>query len=69
MLFLYIFIQTKDAPRRVILGAFFFVYGGVVFMNSRTKKITTIGMMCAMAMVMNLLLHFPIIPAVSFFEL
>ena len=38
-------------------------------MNSRTKKITTIGMMCAMAMVMNLLLHFPIIPAVSFFEL
>ena len=35
-------------------------------MNSRTKKITTIGMMCAMAMVMNLLLHFPIIPAVSF---
>ena len=35
-------------------------------MNSRTKKITTIGMMCAMAMVVNLLIHFPIIPSVSF---
>jgi len=31
-----------------------------------TKKITTVGMLCAMAMVVNLIIHFPIVPSVSF---
>lgn len=35
-------------------------------MNSTTKKITTIGMLCAMAILLNILFHFPIVPAVSF---
>ena len=35
-------------------------------MNLSTKKITTIGMLSAMAIVVNLLIHFPIVPAVSF---
>lgn len=35
-------------------------------MNLSTKKITTVGMLCAMALVVNLLIRFPIIPAVSF---
>lgn len=35
-------------------------------MNSTTKKITTVGMLCGMAMVINLLIHFPIVPAVSY---
>jgi riboflavin transporter len=33
---------------------------------SSTKKITTIAMLTAMAMVLNLLIQFPIVPAVSF---
>lgn len=35
-------------------------------MKSDTKKITTIGMMCSLAIIVNLLIHFPIVPAVSF---
>lgn len=35
-------------------------------MKLSTKKITTIGMLCAMALVINLLIHIPIVPAVSF---
>lgn len=35
-------------------------------MNLTTKKITTIGMLCAMALVVNLLIRFPMVPAVSF---
>lgn len=35
-------------------------------MNLSTKKITTIGMLCSMAIVVNLLIRFPIVPAVSF---
>lgn len=31
-----------------------------------TKKITTIGILCAMAVVINVLIHFPMVPAVSF---
>ena len=31
-----------------------------------TKKITTVGMLCAMAMIVNVLISFPIVPAVSF---
>lgn len=31
-----------------------------------TKKITTVGMLCAMAMIINMLISFPIIPMVSF---
>lgn len=30
------------------------------------KKIATIGVLCAMAMVVNVLIHFPIVPAASF---
>lgn len=30
------------------------------------KKIATIGVLCAMAMVVNILIHFPIVPAASF---
>lgn len=36
--------------------------------NSKTKKITTIGLLCAMAMVLNLLISFPLVPAVSFLK-
>lgn len=35
-------------------------------MNLSTKKITTVGMLCAMALVVNLLIRFPIVPSVSF---
>lgn len=35
-------------------------------MNVSTKKITTIGMLCAAALVVNLLIYFPMVPAVSF---
>lgn len=31
-----------------------------------TKKITTVGMLCAMAVIVNFIIHFPIIPSVSF---
>ena len=31
-----------------------------------TKKITTVGMLCAMAMIVNVFISFPIVPAVSF---
>lgn len=31
-----------------------------------TKKITTVGMLCAMAVIVNFVIHFPIIPSVSF---
>lgn len=31
-----------------------------------TKKITTLGILCAMAIIVNVMIHFPIIPAVSF---
>lgn len=37
-------------------------------MNLTAKKITTIGMLCAMAMAVNLLISFPIVPAVSFLK-
>ena len=30
------------------------------------RKITTIGILCAMAVVINVLIHFPMVPAVSF---
>lgn len=33
-----------------------------------TKKITTIGMLCAMAIIVNLMIYFPIIPSVSFLK-
>ncbi len=33
---------------------------------SSTKKLTTIAILSAMAMVLNLLIQFPIVPAVSF---
>ncbi|MCI5773229.1 MAG: ECF transporter S component [Erysipelotrichaceae bacterium] len=33
-----------------------------------TKKITTVGILCAMAMVVNLLISFPLVPAVSFLK-
>lgn len=33
-----------------------------------TKKITTIGMLCAMAIIINLMISFPIIPSVSFLK-
>ncbi len=36
--------------------------------NSKTKKMTTVGLLCAMAMVLNLLISFPIVPAVSFLK-
>lgn len=35
-------------------------------MNLTTKKITTIGMLCAMALVVNMFIRFPMVPAVSF---
>ena len=31
-----------------------------------TKKITTVGLLCAMAIVANLLVHFPLVPAAGF---
>lgn len=34
--------------------------------NNTTKKLTTVSMLCAMAVVINLLIHFPIVPSVSF---
>ena len=37
-------------------------------MKMSTKKITTIGMLCAMALVVNLLVYIPIVPAVSFLK-
>lgn len=37
-------------------------------MNLSTKKITTVGMLCAMAIVVNLLIYFPIVPSVSFLK-
>lgn len=33
-----------------------------------TKKITTVGMLCAMAIVVNVLISFPLVPAVSFLK-
>lgn len=33
-----------------------------------TKKITTVGMLCAMAIIINLMINFPIIPSVSFLK-
>lgn len=33
-----------------------------------TKKITTVGMLCAMAIIINLMISFPIIPSVSFLK-
>ena len=35
-------------------------------MNMTTKKITTLGMLCALAVIVNLLIHFPLIPSVEF---
>ena len=35
-------------------------------MNLTTKKITTVGMLCAMAIIVNLFIRFPIVPSVSF---
>lgn len=37
-------------------------------MNFTAKKLTTIGMLCAMAMVVNLLISFPMIPSVAFLK-
>ncbi len=37
-------------------------------MNIKAKKLTTIGMLCAMAMAVNLLISFPMIPAVAFLK-
>lgn len=36
--------------------------------NSKTKKITVTALLCAMAMILNLLISFPIVPAVSFLK-
>ena len=35
-------------------------------MNMTTKKITTLGMLCGLAVIVNLLIHFPLIPSVEF---
>lgn len=35
-------------------------------MNMTTKKITTLGMLCALAVIVNLLIHIPLIPSVEF---
>lgn len=35
-------------------------------MNMTTKKITTLGMLCALAVIVNLLIHFPLFPSVEF---
>ena len=37
-------------------------------MNFTAKKVTTIGMLCAMAMAVNLLISFPMVPAVAFLK-
>ena len=37
-------------------------------MKMSTKKITTVSMLCAMAMIVNLLIRFPMIPSVSFLK-
>ncbi len=37
-------------------------------MNFTAKKLTTIGMLCAMAMAVNLLISFPMIPSVAFLK-
>lgn len=34
-------------------------------MKMNTKKIAVVGMLCAMAMIVNVLIHFPMVPAVS----
>ena len=52
----------KDYFRHV----FFVLEKGVIRMNVTTKKITTIGMLCALALIVNVLIHFPLVPAVSF---
>lgn len=33
-----------------------------------TKKMTTVGMLCAMAIIINLMIYFPIVPSVSFLK-
>ena len=35
-------------------------------MNMTTKKITTLGNLCGLAVIVNLLIHFPLIPSVEF---
>ena len=35
-------------------------------MKLTTKKLTTLGMLCALAIIVNMMIHFPIVPAVSF---
>ena len=35
-------------------------------MNMTTKKITTLGMLCGLAVIVNLLIHIPLIPSVEF---
>ena len=35
-------------------------------MKITTKKLTTLGMLCALAVIVNMMIHFPIVPAVSF---
>ena len=35
-------------------------------MKITTKKLTTLGMLCALAIIVNMMIHFPIVPAVSF---
>ena len=35
-------------------------------MNMTTKKITTLGMLCGLAVIVNLLIHFPLIPSGEF---
>lgn len=35
-------------------------------MNMTTKKITTLGTLCGLAVIVNLLIHFPLIPSVEF---
>lgn len=35
-------------------------------MTMTTKKITTLGMLCGLAVIVNLLIHFPLIPSVEF---
>ena len=34
-------------------------------MNMTTKKITTLGMLCGLAVIVNLLIHIPLIPSVE----
>ena len=35
-------------------------------MKLTTKKLTTLGMLCALAVIVNMMIHFPIVPAVPF---